>query len=161
MRQKRCCIISSHFSTISSQFFAIYISIFHKTEVLTVILRCWTSLNHNWFKSYDTKRKWGDKEMVLSIAVSFRLEYSFLYDPDLTNQKNRFYKLMSFSVKNNLIVRKIWEKKIGIQFWNWLLDSVQIVPFLHFQIKSYFWCLLWTLEFRTLTKKDILKIIDL
>ena len=42
-----------HFSTISSQFFAIFISIFHKTEIQTVILRCWTGLNHNWFKSYE------------------------------------------------------------------------------------------------------------
>ena len=31
--------------------------IFHKTEVQTVILRCLTSLNLNWYKSYDTKRK--------------------------------------------------------------------------------------------------------
>ena len=30
---------------------------FHKTEVQTDILRCWTSLNLNWTKSYDTKRK--------------------------------------------------------------------------------------------------------
>ena len=42
-----------HFSTISSQFFAIYICIFHKPEVQTVILRCWTGLNHNWFQSYE------------------------------------------------------------------------------------------------------------
>ena len=31
--------------------------IFHKTEVQTVILKCLTSLNTNWFKSYDTKCK--------------------------------------------------------------------------------------------------------
>ena len=55
-------LISSRFSIISSQLFAIYISIFHKTEVLTVILRCWTGLNHTWFKSYDKKRKWSDKQ---------------------------------------------------------------------------------------------------
>ena len=30
---------------------------FHKTKVQTVILKCLTSLNPNWFKSYDTKRK--------------------------------------------------------------------------------------------------------
>ena len=42
--------LSSHFLTISSQFFAIYTSIFQKTEVLMVSLRCWTGLNHNWFK---------------------------------------------------------------------------------------------------------------
>ena len=31
--------------------------IFHKTEIHTFILRCLTSLNLNWYKSYDTKRK--------------------------------------------------------------------------------------------------------
>ena len=65
--------------TFSGHFFAICMFIFHKTEVVTVILRCWSGLNHNWFKSYDTKRKWGDKQSVLSIAVSFCLQYSFLY----------------------------------------------------------------------------------
>ena len=35
-------------------FFANYILIFHKTEIQAVILRCLTSLNLNWFKSYDT-----------------------------------------------------------------------------------------------------------
>ena len=59
MRKKRCYIISSRFWTIS--------------EILTVILSCWTGLYHNCFKSYDTKRKWGNKQLVLSIAVSFRL----------------------------------------------------------------------------------------
>ena len=29
--------------------------IFHKTEVQTVILRCWTSLNLDWFKSYGLR----------------------------------------------------------------------------------------------------------
>ena len=40
----------------------------HLSEILTVTLRCWTGLNHNWFKSYDTKWKWGDKQLVLSIV---------------------------------------------------------------------------------------------
>ena len=31
--------------------------IFHKTEVQTVILRCLTSVNLNWYKRHDTKRK--------------------------------------------------------------------------------------------------------
>ena len=35
-------------------FFANYISIFHKTEFQTIILRCCTGLDHNWFKSCDT-----------------------------------------------------------------------------------------------------------
>ena len=46
-----------HFKTISSQFSAIYIIIFHITKVQTVILRCWTGLYLNWFKSYDTNEK--------------------------------------------------------------------------------------------------------
>ena len=48
---------NGHFTTISSQFSAIYINIFHKTEVQTVHLRCWTGLYHKWFKSYDTNEK--------------------------------------------------------------------------------------------------------
>ena len=40
-----------HFPTLSSHFFA-------KTEVQTVILRCWTGLYLYWFKSYDIKRKY-------------------------------------------------------------------------------------------------------
>ena len=38
-------------------FIANYINIFHKTEVLTVILRCLMSLNLNWIKSYDINYK--------------------------------------------------------------------------------------------------------
>ena len=52
--------LNVHFRTISSHFFANYMNIFHKTEVQSVILRCWTGLKLNWFKSYDTnanKRK--------------------------------------------------------------------------------------------------------
>ena len=55
---------SDHFTTISSHFFDNCLYIFHKTELQTVILRCWTDLNHNWFKSYDTKRKWGKKAYI-------------------------------------------------------------------------------------------------
>ena len=32
-----------------------YMFIFHKTEIPTVILRCWTSLNFDWFKSYGLR----------------------------------------------------------------------------------------------------------
>ena len=38
-------LINGHFPTISSQFFAKYMNIFHKTEVQTIILRCWTGFN--------------------------------------------------------------------------------------------------------------------
>ena len=51
-------LINDHFTTISGHFFAIYMKIFHKMEVQTVNLRCWTSLNHDWYNSYDTKCKY-------------------------------------------------------------------------------------------------------
>ena len=44
--------------TFSGHFFAMCIFIFHKTEVLMVILRSLTSLTYDWFKIYDTKRKY-------------------------------------------------------------------------------------------------------
>ena len=34
-------------------FFAIYMLIFHKTEIQTIIMRYLMSLNLNWYKSYD------------------------------------------------------------------------------------------------------------
>ena len=43
-------------------YFDNYLYIFHKTKLQTVILRCWTDLNHNWFKSYNTKCNAGQKE---------------------------------------------------------------------------------------------------
>ena len=46
------------FTTISGHFFANYINISHSTEVQTVILRCLTGLNLNWFESYDIKCKY-------------------------------------------------------------------------------------------------------
>ena len=50
LRQLNCC-----FTTISSHFFTIYIYVFHKTEIDTVILRCWMGLHLTWFKIYDKK----------------------------------------------------------------------------------------------------------
>ena len=91
MRRKRCGIIRSHFSTISSQFFAMFQIIFHKTEIQTVILRCWTGLNHFWFKSYDTKHKWGGKVAVLITQVFFCLSVS-IYSL-FSNQKSKLWYL--------------------------------------------------------------------
>ena len=42
-----------YFTTISGHFFANYINIFHKTEVLKNILWCQTCLNLNWIKKSD------------------------------------------------------------------------------------------------------------
>ena len=44
--------------TFSGHFFAICMLIFHKTEVLTVILRCLTGLAYDWIKHYDIKCKY-------------------------------------------------------------------------------------------------------
>ena len=41
--------------TIPGHFLAMYVFIFHKTEVLTVILRCLTGLNLDWVKSYGLR----------------------------------------------------------------------------------------------------------
>ena len=54
---KKWQLINCHFYTIFGHSFANYMVIFLKTEIQIVILRCLTSLNLNWYKSYDTKCK--------------------------------------------------------------------------------------------------------
>ena len=49
--------LNGRFTTISSYFVDKYLVIFHKTDVQTVILRCWTGLYLIWFKSYATNTK--------------------------------------------------------------------------------------------------------
>ena len=58
---KKFQLINGRFTTIFGHFFANCFYDFHKTEVQTVIFRCLTSLNLNWIKSYDTKRKRNPK----------------------------------------------------------------------------------------------------
>ena len=48
-------LLNNCYEMFSGHFFAICIFIFHKTEVQTVILRCLTGLNLNWFKSYGLR----------------------------------------------------------------------------------------------------------
>ena len=45
------------FTTISSHFFGYPHNILHKTEIQMIILRCWTAVNLNRFKSYDRNEK--------------------------------------------------------------------------------------------------------
>ena len=52
---KRMLLLNNCYKIVSGHFFAVCIFIFHKTEVQTVILRCSTGLNCNWFKSYGLK----------------------------------------------------------------------------------------------------------
>ena len=49
-------------------FFASCVLIFHKTEIQTVILRCWMSLNFNWYKSYDKKHKNAKNVKVANVC---------------------------------------------------------------------------------------------
>ena len=53
---KKWQLINGHFTTIWGHFFTNYMFFFHTTEIQTVTLRCLTSLNFNWYKSYDTER---------------------------------------------------------------------------------------------------------
>ena len=55
-------LMNGQFMIISGYFCANYKKIFHKAKVQTVILRPWTSLNHNWYNSYDTKRNKSQKQ---------------------------------------------------------------------------------------------------
>ena len=65
-------------------FFRNYMIIFDKTEIHTVILRCWTSLYLNWNKSYDTKPK-NTKNANISISFLGGILY-----------KNRYLHLFCF-----------------------------------------------------------------
>ena len=56
--RKRMLLFNNCYKIVSGHFFAICIFIFHKTEVQTVILRCLTGLNYNWFKSYGLRCSW-------------------------------------------------------------------------------------------------------
>ena len=50
-------LINEHFTSISGHFFANTMLIFHKNEILMVVLRCLRSLNRYWYNSYDKKQK--------------------------------------------------------------------------------------------------------
>ena len=54
MNETNKCQFYDHFWLFFHQLYVI----FHKTEVQTVILRCLTGLNSDWFKGYDTKCKY-------------------------------------------------------------------------------------------------------
>ena len=53
--RNECPFINDLCTTCSGHFFPICMMIFHKTEVLTVILRWLTGLNLDWFKSYGLR----------------------------------------------------------------------------------------------------------
>ena len=76
-------LINGHFKTISGHFFAIYMFIFHKTEIQTVLLRCLRSLNLNWYKSYDKKPKNAknpkDRNICFCTKLQKKEKWKYLY----------------------------------------------------------------------------------
>ena len=58
------------------QFFANSMFIFHKTEIQTVIIRCLTGINLDWFKSYDTKCKY---RFPFAVFCNFVQKHSFAF----------------------------------------------------------------------------------
>ena len=53
--------------------------IFHKTEVLTVILRCLTGLTYDWLKSYDTKCKYFHFFFFLQFCIKTDICIFFVF----------------------------------------------------------------------------------
>ena len=77
---KVCNCLFDHFTTIYSHFFDTYLCIFYKTEDQMVILRCWTGLNHDWFKNYDTKCKYFPCLCLLHTSKKWRFAlFTFLH----------------------------------------------------------------------------------
>ena len=84
------------FTTISSQISAIYIIIFHKTEVQTVILRCWTGLYLNWFKSYDKNEKHGKNAKKPKITKTVHGLFFFLQNRTKTKMEKIAFCAITF-----------------------------------------------------------------
>ena len=56
--RNECPFINDLCTNFSGHFLAICMFIFHKTDVVMIILRCLIGLAYDWFKSYDTKRRY-------------------------------------------------------------------------------------------------------
>ena len=84
---KRSRLTNCRFKPLSSQIFAIYIISFHKTEVQTVILRCWTDLHLNWFKSQDKNEKQAKNAKTPKIIKTVHGFYLFLQNSTKTKME--------------------------------------------------------------------------
>ena len=91
VKKTNCC-----FTTISSQISAIYMNIFHKTEVQTVILRCWMGLFLNWFKSYDIKWKTLKNAKNAKITKNSTYENFFLQKRTKTKMEKIAFCVITF-----------------------------------------------------------------
>ena len=132
LRQLNC-----SFTTISSHFSGIYINVFHKTEIQTVILRCWMGLYLNLFKIYDTKgiyfsfrffanhmvifHKTEIQTVILRCLMSLNLNWYKSYDTKRKNSKNAnlcFWTKLQKKGKENISVfcHNFWTNQNLLEF---------------------------------------------
>ena len=83
-------------TTISSQISAIYMNIFHKTEVQTVILRYWTVLYINWLKNYDKNKKHAKKQKTQKLPKTVHMKIFFLQNRTKTEMEKIAFHVITF-----------------------------------------------------------------
>ena len=124
------------FTTIFGHFYANYINIFHKTEVLTIILRCLTCLNLYWIKSYHINHNlfW---QLCFSIFGEKKLKIKVLFEL-FNNEKFEFtfvslfmHKSIECAQKNFCVLR------ICKMTDPWIVESFDIQS--HFSMPKAFW----------------------
>ena len=81
-------LINGRFTTISDHFCANYMIIFHKTEIQTIISRCWPSLNHDWYYSYDTKCK--NRTCIIFYNIAKKWKWKYLHFESWFLNQSRF-----------------------------------------------------------------------
>ena len=72
-------ITIAHSTTISGHFSANCMFIFHKKEVQTVILRCLTGLNIDWFKKFCLRCKWRPRACLANFQNITTDKWTFYY----------------------------------------------------------------------------------
>ena len=84
----------TNFMTISGRFSTSCMFIFHEKKVQTVILRCLTSLNIDWFKNYGLRCKWRPRACLASFQNIPTDKWTFYYHiwPFFTNCMVIFHK---------------------------------------------------------------------
>ena len=69
----------AHSTTISGHFSINCMFIFHKREVQTVILRCWTCPNIDWFEEICLRRKWRPQSCLANFQDITTDKWTFYY----------------------------------------------------------------------------------
>ena len=82
--------------TISGHFFANYLTIFHKKEVKTVILRCLVCLNPNWIKSCDIILVFFMPENALFQGYFTEVSFGTFYGNQLSYFHNCYFSKKNF-----------------------------------------------------------------